>query len=102
MRFNKDYGEISRRSIRQEMQHQRHTYHPRRNGNIVRIVALNETSWYWKYRYCIVNRLFRIVDESVCGKEVEFINEDDRKNLNRAAGWSDNKKTYIIDGAKYD
>lgn len=31
----------------------------------------------------------------------EFVHDDDRKALNMAAGWSDNKKVYLLDGVKF-
>ena len=104
MRFNpkKDYGEISRRSIRREMQQQRQTFQPHSDGKVVRLVRLNETSYYWRYRSLVVNRLFRVLGEELGGKEVEFVNDNDRQAPNRAAEWSDQKRTYIIDGARYE
>ena len=31
----------------------------------------------------------------------EFVHDDDRKALNMAAGWSDNKKLYLLDCVKF-
>lgn len=30
-----------------------------------------------------------------------LVHDDDRKALNMAAGWSDNKKLYLLDGVKF-
>lgn len=70
---------------------------------VKRVTRINETSYYYKFRRFIVNKLVRILRQSdVGGYEIKFVNDDDRKALNDAAGWSDRKREYIIDGARYD
>lgn len=87
------------------MQHQRRVYQPTQSKaecEVKRLVGLNETSCYWTHRRYVFRKSFRVVERTQFGVEVEFVNEEDRKALNNAAGWSDNKRTYIIDGAKYE
>lgn len=105
---NCDYLEISRRSIRKDFAKANFkrngrapkTPHPK---NTKRIVALNESCEYYKFRKFFVGKLIRIVDDaSVGGIWVEFVRDADRVNLNNAAEWSNNKCKYLLYGAKFD
>lgn len=110
MRFEKrkDYGEISRQSIKREMRAETEKYRRTETrqtqaNEVRRIVSLTDTSYYAKYRRYIVNKLVRILRLTEFGSwEVEFVNDKDRIALNNAAGWSDRKCEYIFDGAKYE
>lgn len=55
-----------------------------------------------KLRSFIVGKLVRLVQKSSVGGWVcEFVHDDDRKAINHAAGWSDNKKQYLLDCVKF-
>ena len=105
----KDYNDLVRRSIRKDFAKANFkrngrvpkTPHPK---NIRRVVDLNETSVYAKYRRYVVGRLVRICSNYIFGYGywVEFVHDSDRQALNNAAGWSNNKREYLLDGAKFD
>lgn len=115
MRIKKrpDYGEISRRSIKQDMQRVKTPYkeneRPERNeppkvNAERRIIHISEQSFYAKYARYIVGKLVRIKSQSTIGGNsfnCEFVHDDDRQALNTAAGWSDNKREYLFDGVKF-
>ena len=51
----------------------------------------------------IVGKLVRLKEKANVGGNswyCEFVHDDDRKALNMAAGWSDNKKLYLLDCVK--
>lgn len=103
----KDYNEIVRRSIRKDFAKANYkrnvrapkTPHPK---NTKRVLDLNEFSAYAGFRRFIVGKLVRIVDRALNGCWVEFVRDADRDALNRAAGWSTEKRQYLLDGAKFD
>ncbi len=68
-----------------------------------RIAFVGEKSEYFRFRSFIVGKKVRLIRESVVGGGwvCEFIHDDDRKALNRAGGWSDNKKQYLFDCVKF-
>ena len=46
--------------------------------------------------------MVRLIKQSnVGGWIVGFVYDDDRKAINHAAGWSDMKKEYLLDGVKF-
>lgn len=103
----KDYSEIVRRSIRRDFAKANF----KRNGRVPktphpkdtkRVVDLNELSGYAKFRRYIVGRLVRIVEKGLNGCWVEFVRDQDREALNRAAGWTKEKCRFLLDGAKFD
>lgn len=104
----KDYAELVRRSIRKDFARANFkrngrapkTPHPK---NTKRVVALNEQSDYFKYRKFFVGKLIRILEgASAGGVWVEFVRDADRESLNAAAGWSSNKRKYLLYGVKFD
>lgn len=103
----KDYNELVRRSIRRDFAKANYkrngrvpkTPHPK---NTKRILAINEQCEYYRFRKYFVGRLVRIVDDAISGVWVEFIRDADRECLNAAAGWSGNKRKYLLQGAKFD
>ena len=103
----KDYSDIVRRSIRKDFakaNYKRNARAPKaqRPKDARRVVDLNESSIYAKYRRFIVGRLVRICNQVFgYGVWVQFVYDDDRVALNRVAGWSDNKREYLLDGAKF-
>ena len=106
-----DYGAISRRSIQNDFKYmQRHTEREKRpqietqpeTNAERRVLFVGENSGYYKYRSYIVGKLVRLVQKtSFGGWFCEFVYEDDRKAINHAAGWSDDKKQYLLDCVKF-
>lgn len=102
-----DFLELSRRSIRKDFAKANFkrngripkTPHPK---NTKRVLAINEQCEYYKYRRFFIGRLVRIVSQGITGVWVEFVRDGDRENLNNMAGWSGNKKQYLLQGAKFD
>lgn len=67
-----------------------------------RVLYVDECSDYHRLRSFIIMRQVRLVRKSIYGGwYCEFVNDDDRKALNSAAGWSDNKKQYLLNHVKF-
>lgn len=103
-----NYSELVRRSIRKDFANANFkklakgpkTPHP---ANTKRVLELNPNCQYYKFRRFFEKRLVRLLRESIVGGIwVEFVNDADRKQLNDAAGWTDLKKEYLLQGAKFD
>jgi hypothetical protein len=104
----KDYNELVRRSIRKDFAKANF----KRNGRVPktphpkhtrRVVDLNDASAYKQFRRLIIGRLVRIIEPGYNGGYwVEFIRDDDRDALNTAAGWSKDKRRFLLDGVKFD
>lgn len=104
----KDYNELIRRSIRRDFAKANFkrngrapkTPHPK---NTRRVLELNDTSGYREFRRYIVGRLVRIIERGYNGGFwVEFVRDADRNTLNTAAGWSNDKRRFLLDGVKFD
>lgn len=103
----KDYNDLVRRSIRKDFAKANFkrngrvpkTPHPK---NTKRVLAINEQCEYYRFRKYFVGRLVRIVDNAISGVWVEFVRDADRESLNAAAGWSGNKRKYLLQGVKFD
>lgn len=104
----KDYNELVRRSIRKDFAKANFkrngrapkTPHPK---HIRRVAELTDTSAYKQFRRLIVGRLVRIIEPGFFGGYwVEFIRNEDRDALNAAAGWSKDKRAFLLDGVKFD
>lgn len=106
-----DYGAISRASVKRDMKKvqiypteekvPQIEKQPEINAER-RIIFVNENSAYFRYRSYIVGKLVRLIERSnMGGWRCSFVYDDDRKALNNAANWSDNKKEYIFDGIKF-
>lgn len=105
------FAEASKTSIRKDLQHiqkRPEEKKPERKEEIApgaerRVIQINEKGEYAKYHRCIVGKLVRLIRKSTFGNSwyCEFVFEDDRKELNRVAGWSDRKKEYLFDGLKF-
>lgn len=108
-----DYGAISRSSVKRDFQMvQRYPAEEKRpqieelpkiNAER-RIIHISEVSGYAKFARYIVGKLVRLKEKANVGGNswyCEFVHDDDRKALNMAAGWSDNKKLYLLDGIKF-
>ena len=106
-----DYGAISRRSIKNDFKRLQ-TYqaeekrlqieNPPEINAERRVLFVGENSGYYKLRSFIVGKLVRLIEQSSIGGWIcEFVYDDDRKAINAAAGWSDNKKQYLLDCVKF-
>lgn len=104
----KRFDDVVRRSIRKDFANANFkklakapkVAHPK---DTKRVLELNPDCQYFKYRRFFENHLVRLLRAStVGGTWVEFVNDGDRKQLNDAAGWSDLKREYLLQGAKFD
>lgn len=105
-----DYGAISRSSIKRDFQRVQRCPEREKRQQIEnppeinaerRVLFVGENSSYYKLRSFIVGKLVRLVQKSSVGGWVcEFVHDDDRKAINASAGWSDNKKQYLLDCVK--
>lgn len=103
-----DYMELSRRSMRKDFQKANF----KRNGrapriphplNTKRILEIEQSCTYWPFRKHLVGKLVRLIGKGYCGGIwVEFIKEADRQQMNNAGGWPNEKKQYLLTGAKFD
>ena len=106
-----DYGAISRRSIQNDFKRVQRYPERKKRPQIEnlpeinaerRVLFVSENSSYYRYRSFFVGKLVRLIKQSnVGGWIVEFVHDDDRKAINHAAGWSDMKKEYLLDGVKF-
>lgn len=73
-------------------------------GKAFRVTNINPSCEYAKYARFFVGRLVRLVRKTGVGDSTtgwyEFLHEKDRAALNQAAGWSDNKKEYLLERPK--
>lgn len=107
--YKKDFGEVSRNSIRKDFQNasfkiQKQQPQPtqQQETNIKRVLALSDTSGYARYKRFFIGKLVRILRPAISGGYyVEFLEDKDRVLLNANAGWTD-KHEYLLDGAKFD
>lgn len=74
-------------------------------GETKRISTINQSCMYAKYARFFVGKLVRLVSKKGVGDSTtgyyEFVHDEDRKALNQAAGWSDNKKQYLLERPKF-
>ena len=110
---NRDFGAISRASIKKDFQMIRKYNREEKVPEIEelpqinaerRVIYISDSSAYYKYARCIVGKLVRLKEKANVGGNswyCEFVHDDDRKALNMAAGWSDMKKVYLLDGIKF-
>lgn len=104
----KDYEDLVRRSIRKDFAKANFkrngrapkTPHPKHTR---RVLELNDASAYKQFRRYIVGRLVRIIESGYNnGVWVEFVRDADRDALNAAAGWSKDKRRFLLDGVRFD
>lgn len=116
-----DFESISRRSIKRDFFPERIYIQEKKmpqNGNLKkititspdegetkRISTINQACMYAKYARFFVGKLVRLVLKKGVGDSTtgyyEFVHDEDRKALNQAAGWSDNKKQYLLETPKF-
>ena len=108
MAYMKDYTETIRRSVKRDFakaNFKRLGQSPKtpRPKHIRRVVGMTDTSGYAKFRRLVVGKLVRILGRwDGGGWFVQFVRDEDRRALNRAAGWSNDKSVYLLDGVKLD
>lgn len=107
-----DFGAISRSSIKKDFHRLQRCHTEGKRPQIEelpkinaerRVIHISEVSGYAKFARYIVGKLVRLKEKANVGGNswyCEFVHDDDRKALNMAAGWSDNKKLYLLDGIK--
>lgn len=66
-----------------------------KSGRYKVIKELRYNSEYERYRKFLIGKQVKIISEGQTGTWVEFVNDTDRQNLNKVAGWSE-KKQYLI------
>lgn len=107
-----DFRAISRRSIKGDFMPARDKLSGTRDreadnltlkpGAVRRVASVGEDSSYYKLRPHIAGKLVRLVRQSSVGGWVcEFVREENRQAINRAAGWSDAKTQYLLDCVKF-
>jgi hypothetical protein len=107
MRVNKpNYAEISRRSVRADFAPRKFQREIRKerpqSEDVRRIVFVNPNSGYFKYKNLLLGKQVRLLREAILGGWFcEFLNDHDRKAVNDAAGWSNEKREYLFDGVKF-
>ena len=102
----KDYNELIRKSIRKDF----NKANFKRNGRVPKIPHPTNTKRiisvageYYRYRKYLIGKLVRFVKIGYGNNAwYEFVNEDDRIAINNAAGWSNNKRIYLLDNVKFD
>lgn len=108
MRLKRDYKAVSVRSIAKDFRYfanQRQKPKPNtppEPQGIRRVQFVGENSPYYKNRHLIVGKLIRLIAKGYVGGWIcEFVHDEDSKALNRANGWSDEKKEYLFDNIKF-
>lgn len=117
-----DYEAISRRSIKRDFYPERIYLNQRKTpengnsrgiraqpdngneGNVYRIASVNMICEYAKYSRFFTGKLVRLIRSKGIGDSTtgwyEFIHDEDRVAINQAAGWSDNKREYLLERPK--
>lgn len=117
-----DFEAISRRSIKRDFYPERIYLEKRKtpeNANSVKITApekeftegtafritnISPVCEYAKYARFFVGKLVRLIRKTGVGDSTtgwyEFLHDKDRLALNQAAGWSENKKQYLLERPK--
>ena len=115
MRVNKkrEFEAISARSVGKDFPRKQMyptTKRVRENGNSdkitthSRVARINEICEYAKFARFFIGRLVELVEpkgENTTTGWYSFVHDSDRKALNEAAGWSDNKRRYLLERPKF-
>lgn len=112
MKINEtDFNAISRRSIQKDFQRNKKYPEKRKapqiqnlrkttdNLNGVRIAEISDKCEYVKFARLLVGKKVNCVNQSTDKSTsgwYEFVFDEDRQALNKAAGWSDKKKMYLL------
>lgn len=124
MRIKKtDYEAISRRSIKRDFYPERIYLNKRETpeneksveitipktapakDKTYRITNINPACQYAKYARFFVGKLVRLIRQTGIGDSTtgwyQFVFDQDREALNKEAGWSENKKEYLLERPKF-
>lgn len=113
-RRNIDYGAVARASVKRDFK-SFHNYSSKEKVPEIqdfdkitarcRIIHISDTSCYARFSQYIVGKLVVLKERASIGHSswyCEFVYDRDRKALNAAAGWSDRKNTYLLDGIRFE
>lgn len=117
-----DYEAISRRSVKRDFYPERLYFDQRKTqqnvnsqeirakqdnghvGKVYRIANINVICEYAKYSRYFIGKLVRLIRNKGIGDSTtgwyEFLHDEDRVAINQAAGWSDNKREYLLERPK--
>ena len=106
----KNYEDLIRKSVRKDF----NKANFKRNGrapkpphpvNTKRVISIHPGCDYYRYRKYFIGKLVRVepVTFGLIGSAwCEFVNESDRAALVSAGGWSQDKRRFLLNGAKFD
>lgn len=98
MTDKKNYEALIRRSVKRDFVGATFKKLAKDKSNVKRVAEINEGCYYFRYRKYFVGKLVHILP----GNWVRFIHDSDRRRINEAAGWSDAKCEYLLDGVKFE
>ena len=87
-----DYLEECRRSVRRDFARNTRSPRDKRKEDGRRVQWVGPTSSYHDWRSFFLGKLVR----EAGGGWVEFVHDEDAKRLNEAAGWSPQKRRYLL------
>lgn len=99
-----DFKEVSRGSMKRDFNRNKKPYKKpelRRDDGTRRVAEINPESFYAKYARFIVGKKVQLHYGEGGKVMVSFIFDEDRIALNKAAGWSNDKTEYLLDGVKF-
>ena len=95
-----DFRETVRRSMKRDFE-RASIYQPKNEGT-VRVREIDDRSNYAAYKRFFIGKLMKIMGRSEFGGYwVEFVFENDRDALCRAANWK-SKQRFLLDFAKFE
>lgn len=104
-----DWNDLVRKSMRKDFakanfKHNGRTPRTPHPKNTKRVMAIHERCEYYRFRKYFIGKLVRRIGipKDNGATWVEFVNENDRAQLNHAAGWSREKRMYLLYNAKFD
>lgn len=97
-----DYREIAMRAMRKDLARNgmQSVRQPPQNG-YKRIREVSPQSSYYPYRRLLLGKLVKPAANTMLGNWFTFVYDNDRKALNKAAGWSDMKEQYMFDNTTF-
>lgn len=102
MNTKRSYNETVRSSVGRDFRNANFKAKQVPESHIRRVSELNAASSYAPYKNLVIGKLVRLISSGTYGGMwVEFVYDEDRQALNRAAGWSDEKRKYLLDGVKF-
>ena len=102
MSTKRSYNDLVRLSIGRDFRSANFKKKEVQESHIRRVSELNAASSYAPYKNLVKGKLVRLISSGTYGGMwVEFVYDEDRQALNRAAGWSDEKRKYLLDGVKF-